>query len=160
MITAVYPGSFDPVTLGHMDIIERASKIFDKLIVAVMVNAKKKCLFSAAERVELLSASCMHLHNAEICHSDTLLVDFCSERDADVIIKGLRAVSDFEQEFQMALINRRQNPDIDTMFLMSSEKHLYLSSGIVKEIGALGGDISEFIPGVILPIVNKKIREG
>ena len=150
MKIAIYPGSFDPPTLGHLDIIERASGIFDKLIVACMANPRKKTLFSAERRIEMLREITKDMPNVEVDRSGELLAAYAKERGAAVIVKGLRAMSDFEMEFQMALLNRKMNPDLDTLFLTAGDRFHYLSSSAVKEIGALGGDISDFIPPAIL----------
>lgn len=157
MSLAVYPGSFDPATMGHLDIISRAAAIFDRLIVAVMINPRKQTLFSVAERTDFLRRITAHLPNVEVDASDMLLADYAARRGAKVLIKGLRAVSDFELEFQMALINRKLNPKLDTLFLTTSEHYQYLSSSILKEIGTLGGEISEFVPAEILADVRRKL---
>jgi pantetheine-phosphate adenylyltransferase len=158
MRTAICPGSFDPITMGHLDIIERAAAVFDSLIVAVMHNADKRCLFTPEERVELLRASTAHLPNLSIVTSDKLLVNLCRETGAQTAIRGLRAMSDFELEFQMALINRRLYPQMETVFLTARETHQYLSSSVVKEVGRLGGDISEFVPSAALDGILRKLK--
>ncbi len=160
MKIAVYPGSFDPVTKGHLDIIERASEIFDKVVVVVMVNGKKKPAFSLEERSEFLLRCTKKFRNVEIRLSDALLAEWVKSVGDCVIIKGLRAVSDFESEFQMALINRKLNPKLETLFLPTSEENLYLSSSIVKEVCSLGGDISAFVDEKILEDVRKKFMRG
>ena len=160
MKIAVYPGSFDPVTLGHRNIIERAASVFDKLYVCVMVNSEKRPLFSRDERVELIRKCCAHLPNVEVDTSDGLLVDYALSKGACAIVKGLRAVSDFDWEFQMALANKKICPQIETMFLAASEKHMYLSSTVVKELGKYGTDLSDFVPAEILDIVTEKIKMG
>ncbi|MBM7581912.1 pantetheine-phosphate adenylyltransferase [Caldicoprobacter guelmensis] len=157
MKVAVYPGSFDPITNGHLDIIKRASKIFDRLIVAVACNPNKVATFTVAERMELIKKAVGDLPNVEVDHFEGLLVDFMKKKNASVIIKGLRAVSDFEYEFQMALMNRKLDPNIETLFMMTSYKYSYLSSSIVKEIGKLGGCIGDLVPEVILPDIQKKL---
>lgn len=157
MKVAVYPGSFDPITNGHLDIIKRASKIFDRLIVAVARNPNKVATFTVAERMELIKKAVGDLPNVEVDHFEGLLVDFMRKKNASVIIKGLRAVSDFEYEFQMALMNRKLDPNIETLFMMTSYKYSYLSSSIVKEIGKLGGCIGDLVPEVILPDIQKKL---
>ena len=151
MSTAIYPGSFDPVTLGHLNIIKRAAACFDKVIVCVMVNSKKTGMFAPEERVELLKRSTARFPNVEVDFSDELL--------ADVVVKGLRAVSDFEQEVQMAVINRKLNPRLETMFLASSEKYTYLSSTIVKEMARYGANLGDFVPREIVDDVNRRMRE-
>lgn len=144
--TAVYPGSFDPVTLGHLDILERAAVVFDEVIVVVMQNRRKNYWFTKEERCDFLRRSASYIKNVTVDSSDMLLADYCKKKGAVVIVKGLRAVSDFELEFQMALMNRKLNHDLDTMFLTSSEKFQYLSSSVVKEVSMFGGDICEFVP--------------
>ena len=159
MNIAIYPGSFDPVTNGHLDIIRRAASIFDHLIVGVLHNASKRATFTPEERVEMIRRVTEDLPNVEVDTSNQLLVDFAEERGASVIVKGLRAVSDFEHEFQMALTNRKLNRKIDTVFLTTNYRYLYLSSSIVREIGSLGGDITDFVPYQILKDVTKKLLE-
>ena len=159
MNTAIYPGSFDPVTNGHLNIISRAAKSFDKLIVCVMVNADKRPMFTAQERVELLRRVTADIPNVEIAHSDRLLADFARERNCGVIVKGLRAMSDFEREFQMALINRKLNPGLDTMFLTAEHQFMYLSSSIVKEMGHYGADLREFLPEQIIDDFRSRLAE-
>ena len=159
MNTAIYPGSFDPVTNGHLNIIQRAAKSFDKLIVCVMVNADKRPMFTALERVELLQRVTADIPNVEIAHSDRLLADFARERNCGVIVKGLRAMSDFEREFQMALINRKLNPGLDTMFLTAEHQFMYLSSSIVKEMGHYGADLREFLPEQIIDDFRSRLAE-
>ena len=159
MNTAIYPGSFDPVTNGHLNIIQRAAKSFDKLIVCVMVNADKRPMFTALERVELLRRVTADIPNVEIAHSDRLLADFARERGCGVIVKGLRAMSDFEREFQMALINRKLNPGLDTMFLTAEHQFMYLSSSIVKEMGRYDADLREFLPEQIIDDFRSRLAE-
>lgn len=159
MNTAIYPGSFDPVTNGHLNIIQRAAKSFDKLIVCVMVNADKRPMFTALERVELLRRVTADIPNVEIAHSDRLLADYARERGCGVIVKGLRAMSDFEREFQMALINRKLNPGLDTMFLTAEHQFMYLSSSIVKEMGHYGADLREFLPEQIIDDFRSRLAE-
>ena len=147
---AVYPGSFDPVTSGHYDIIERAAGMFETLIVLVAANSTKTPLFAAEERAALLRESCAGLPNVQVAVlPPVLLVHFVAQCGAKVIVKGLRAVSDFEYEFQMALLNRRLQPEIETMFLMTAAEHSYLSSSIVKEIARLGGEITGLVPEAV-----------
>ncbi len=160
MKIAVYPGSFDPVTKGHLDIIERASTIFDRVVVVAMVNRKKKPTFSLEERCDFLRRVTEGVSNVEITSSDALLAEWVKAVGECVLIKGLRAVSDFESEFQMALINRKINPKLETLFLPTSEENLYLSSSVVKEICSLGGDISPFVPGEIVEDVKKRLLRG
>jgi pantetheine-phosphate adenylyltransferase len=153
---AVYPGSFDPVTCAHADIIRRASKLFDKIIVVVMTNSEKKPAFTVNERIEFLKAATEDIGEIEIDFYGGLLADYARIKDASTILKGLRAVSDFEYEFQMALANKKLNPDVDTVFLMASENYMYLSSRIVREIGRHGGNISGLVPDRIL----QNVKEG
>lgn len=157
MKTAVYPGSFDPVTSGHLNIIRRASNIFDKLIVCVMVNAGKNPMFTLEERETLIRRVTLDLPNVEVDCSNELLADYCKRRGSCVIVKGLRAGSDFENEFQMALVNRKLNPELDTMFLTADSQYMYLSSSMVKELGKYGADLSDFLPGEIIPDFQKKL---
>jgi len=155
----VYPGSFDPVTNGHLDIIERASKIFDKLIVAVLVNPNKTPVFDIDERVELLKETTEHLPNVEVKAFKGLLIDFMKQENAKVIVKGLRAVSDFEYEFQMALLNKKLEPSIETIFMMTNSKYSYLSSSMVKEVARFGGCIEDLVPEKIAKKVMKKLNK-
>lgn len=159
MKIAVYPGSFDPVTKGHLNIIERAANIFDKVIVCVMVNSEKtKPMFSREERVAMLNTVCDHLSNVEIDSSSQLLADYARQRGSCVIVKGLRAGSDFEKEFQMALINRNLNPTLDTMFLTSEHQYMYLSSSVIKELGSYHVDLHSFLPEQIIPEFERRIH--
>ena len=156
MSNAIYPGSFDPVTKGHLNIIERAASRFEKLIVCVMVNAGKHPMFTLDERVAMLEKVTAHIPNVEIACSDLLLADFARQRGCSVIVKGLRSATDFEQEFQMALINRQLNPELDTMFLTAEQQYLYLSSSAVKELAAYGADLSAYLPEAIIPDVQAR----
>ena len=158
MKTAIYPGSFDPVTSGHLNIIRRAANIFDKLIVCVMVNAGKNPMFSQEERVELIRKVTADLPNVEVDCSDELLAEYAKRRGCGVVVKGLRAGSDFENEFQMALINHKINPGLDTMFLTSEHQYMYLSSSTVKELGQYDVDLSDFLPEEIIPDFKNKIK--
>jgi len=158
MKVAIYPGSFDPITKGHLNIIERASKIFDKLIVCVMVNGAKQPIFTSSERVELVRRVIRHLQNVEVYASEELLADFARRMGSSVIIKGLRAATDFENEFQMALINRKLNPELDTMFLTADSQYMYLSSSMVKELGSYGADLTDFLPMEIIPDFQERIE--
>ena len=158
MKIALYPGSFDPVTLGHLNIIKRAANCFDRLIVCVMVNSSKHGMFTPAERVELLRRATQRFPNVEVDFSDELLAAYARRRGAKVVVKGLRAVSDYEQEVQMAIINRKLNHNLETMFLASSEKYTYLSSTIVKEMARYGADLGEFIPREIVEDVEKRLK--
>jgi len=154
MRRAIYPGSFDPVTNGHLDVIERGRKLFDEVVVAVAHNEEKKALFSLEERLQLLDQSIGKIDNVRIAQFDGLLVDFAVAEQANAVIRGLRAVSDFEFEFQMALMNRKLETAVETIFLMPKEEYTYLSSRIIKEIARLGGDVSSFVP----PAVVKALR--
>ena len=156
MKIAIYPGSFDPITLGHLNIIKRAALCFDKLIVCVMVNSQKNGLFTPEERVELIRRVVSQLPNVEVDASSILLAEYAKQRRARVIVKGLRAVSDFEAEVQMSVINRKLNPNVDTMFLPSHEKYTYLSSTVVKEMVRYGVELSDFLPREIIQDVKKK----
>lgn len=158
MKIAIYPGSFDPVTLGHLNIIKRAANCFDRLIVCVMVNSSKHGMFTPVERVELLRRATQRFPNVEVDFSDELLAAYARRRGAKVVVKGLRAVSDYEQEVQMAIINRKLNHNLETMFLASSEKYTYLSSTIVKEMARYGADLGEFIPREIVEDVEKRLK--
>ena len=160
MKIAIYPGSFDPVTNGHLNIIRRAAHIFDKLIVCVMVNSQKNGLFTPEERVELIRRVVSQLPNVEVDASSILLAEYAKQRRARVIVKGLRAVSDFEAEVQMSVINRKLNPNVDTMFLPSHEKYTYLSSTVVKEMVRYGVELSDFLPREIIQDVKKKTEES
>ena len=157
MKIAIYPGSFDPVTSGHLNIIRRASQIFDKLIVCVMVNAGKNPLFTQEERVELIRKVTADLSNVEVDGSDELLAEYAKRKGGCVIVKGLRAGSDFENEFTMAMINRKINPELDTMFLTAEHDYMYMSSSMVKELGGYQVDLSDFLPEQIIPDVQKRI---
>lgn len=159
MKNAIYPGSFDPVTIGHLNIIRRASEIFDKLTVCVMVNAGKNPMFSLEERVELIKRVTSDLPNVEVDFSGELLAEYARKKGKCVIVKGLRAGSDFESEFQMAMINHKLNPDLDTMFLTAEHQYTYLSSSMVKELGRYGADLSDFLPSEIIPDFQRKIQE-
>ena len=157
MRRAIYPGSFDPVTNGHLDVIERARKLFDEVIVAVAHNEEKQSLFTLAERLEFLQQTVGRIDRVGIAHFDGLLVDFAAQREAVAVVRGLRAVSDFEFEFQMALMNRKLQSAVETIFLMPKEEYTYLSSRIIKEIARLGGDVSSFVPGVVAKALQGKI---
>ena len=162
MKIAIYPGSFDPVTIGHLHIIRRAASIFDKLVVCVMVNAGKNPMFTLEERVDFIRRVTAELPNVEVDSSGDLLAEYAKSKGDCVIVKGLRGGSDFEYEFQLALINRKINPDLDTMFLTAEHQYTYLSSSTVKELGAYGVDLSDFLPEQIIPDFQKRItnRQG
>ncbi|MBO5317853.1 MAG: pantetheine-phosphate adenylyltransferase [Oscillospiraceae bacterium] len=157
MKIAIYPGSFDPITSGHLNIIRRAANIFDKLIVCVMVNCAKSPLFTRDERVELIRRVIGDLPNVEVDSSDELLAEYAKRKGSCVIVKGLRAGSDFENEFQMALINHKINPSLDTMFLTAEHQYMYLSSSTVKELGNYNVDLSDFLPEQIIPDFKQRI---
>ena len=157
MKVAIYPGSFDPITSGHLNIIQRAANIFDKLIVCVMVNAGKNPMFTLTEREELIRRVTKDIPNVTVESSNALLAEFARERGSCVIVKGLRAGSDFENEFQMALINRKINPDLDTMFLTADSEYMYMSSSVVKELGRYGVDLADFLPMEIIPDFHRKL---
>ena len=158
MKTAIYPGSFDPITLGHLNIIKRAALCFDKLIVCVMVNSQKHGLFTPEERVELIRKVVSQLPNVEVDCASVLLAEYARRRRARVIVKGLRAVSDFESEVQMAMLNRKLNPNVDTIFMPSHEKYTYLSSTVVKEMVRYGAELSDFLPREIIEDVKQKMQ--
>ena len=157
MKVAIYPGSFDPITSGHLNIIRRAANIFDKLIVCVMVNAGKNPIFTLEERVELIQRVTKDIPNLMVDSSNELLAEYARKQGSCVIVKGLRAVSDFENEFQMALVNRKINPDLDTMFLTADSEYMYMSSSMVKELGSYGVDLADFLPKEIIPDFQRKL---
>ena len=157
MKIAVYPGSFDPVTSGHLNIITRAAKMFDKVIVCVMVNAGKNPMFTLQERVSLIRKVTVQLPNVEVDASDELLAEYARRKGCCTIIKGLRAGSDFENEFQMALINRKINPELDTMFLPAEHQYMYMSSSVVKELAAFDADLSDFLPEEIIHDFKQRV---
>jgi len=159
MRRAIYPGSFDPVTNGHLDVIERARKLFDEVIVAVAHNEEKQALFSLEERLELLRGSIGKIDNVRIAQFDGLLVEFAAAERASAVVRGLRAVSDFEFEFQMALMNRKLEATVETIFLMPKEEYTYLSSRIIKEIARLGGDVSSFVPAAVATALRRKFTQ-
>lgn len=159
MRRAVYPGSFDPITNGHLDIIERASKVFDEVIVGVLVNPDKKGMFNIDERVQLINKSIKDIGNVRVESFSGLLINFMKHIDASVIIKGLRAVSDFEYEFQMALMNNKLNPKIETVFMMTNAKYSYLSSSAVKQVAMFGGCIKDLVPDEIAADITFRVKE-
>ena len=158
MRTAIYPGSFDPLTNGHLDVIERAVKLFDRVVVAVAKNESKQPLFSLEERVELVRRCIKHIPNAEADSFDSLLVNYVNQRNAQAIVRGLRAVSDFEFEFQLALMNRKLNEKVETIFMMPKDTYTFLSSRIIKEIARLGGDITAFVPPHVRTALLEKLK--
>lgn len=159
MTTAIYPGSFDPITLGHLNIIRRASKIFDKVVVCVMVNSSKSPMFTLEERMELIKRVVKRLPNVTVDTSNMLLAKYAEQYEGAVLVKGLRAVSDFESEVQMALVNKKMNPKLDTVFLTASEKYTYISSSVVKEMAKYGSDLREFVPKEILEDVIERSKQ-
>src|SRR5260221_12575482 len=159
MRTAIYPGSFDPLTNGHLDVIQRATKLFDRVIVAVAKSESKQPLFTLAERVEMVEGAIGHLPQVEADSFDGLLVKYVEDRSAQAVVRGLRAVSDFEFEFQLALMNRKLNERIETIFMMPKDTYTFLSSRIVKEIARLGGDVSAFVPPLVCAALARKLNK-
>lgn len=157
-VIAIYPGSFDPITNGHLDLIERASKLFDRLIVAILCNDEKEPLFTVEERMDMLREVLCSYSNVEVDHFEGLLVDYAAARGATVLLRGIRAISDYEKELQMALMNRRLRPEIETLFLMSSEAHSFISSRLVKEVIGLGGDIAGLVPRSVEARLRKRFN--
>ncbi|MCR4943195.1 MAG: pantetheine-phosphate adenylyltransferase [Clostridium sp.] len=158
MKIAVYPGSFDPITLGHLDVIRRGAKIFDKVIVGVLVNVNKSGLFDIEERVELIKKAAKDIPNVEVMSFNGLLIDFMKQCNATVILKGLRALSDFEYEFQMALMNNKLDPEIETLFMMTSSQYSYLSSSAIKQVAKFKGNLSGLVPEEVIPDIIEKIN--
>lgn len=158
MTTAVYPGSFDPLTHGHLDILNRAAGIFDRVVIAVIENPSKTPLFSTKERVDMIRESIGEMPRVEVSTFNGLTIDFARKVEARVIVRGLRAVSDFESEFQMALMNRRLEPDVTTVFIPTSLRNLFLSSSLIKELAAFGGDIAEFVPASVVGPLKERLR--
>jgi pantetheine-phosphate adenylyltransferase len=156
-LTAVYPGTFDPITNGHLDIIARGAKLFDRVIVAILKNPEKEPLFTLAERVDILRSAVGGWPNVSVESFDGLLVQFARERGAQVIVRGLRALSDFEYEFQMTLMNQRLEPGIQTVFMMPSEAYSYVSSRLVKEVARLGGDVTGLVPPEVAPKLKRRL---
>jgi len=159
MKIGVYPGSFDPITNGHLDLIKRASRVFDEVVVVVMVNPEKKGFFEIDERVKIIGEVTKQYPNVKVESYNGLLVNFMKEKNAKVIIKGLRAVSDFEYELQMSLMNKKLDPNIETFFMMTNTKYSYLSSSSVKQVAAFGGCIKGLVPDEIIPTIMKKINQ-
>jgi pantetheine-phosphate adenylyltransferase len=158
MRTAIYPGSFDPLTNGHLDVVQRAAKLFDRVIVAVAKNDSKRPLFTLAKRLELVRAAVSHLPHVEADSFDNLLIEYVEQQKAQAVVRGLRAVSDFEFEFQLALMNRKLNGRIETIFMMPKDTYTFLSSRIVKEIASLGGDVSPFVPPHVKAALLEKLK--
>jgi pantetheine-phosphate adenylyltransferase len=148
-LVAIYPGSFDPLTNGHLDLISRGSRLFDRLIVAILKNTQKEPLFPVDERIRMVQETTSHFQNVEVDSFDGLLIDYAAARSANAILRGIRAISDYETELQMALLNRRMRPDTETIFLMSGEEFSFISSRMIKEIITLGGDVSSFVPEAV-----------
>ncbi|MCZ2152854.1 MAG: pantetheine-phosphate adenylyltransferase [Bryobacterales bacterium] len=157
---ALYPGSFDPLTFGHIDLIERAARLFDNLVVAVVQNPSKHALFSVEERIAVLREVCSKFDNVEVDSFEGLLVNYARRRNASVLIRGIRAISDYEYELQMALMNRRLQPEIETVFLLAGEAYSFISSRMVKEVFALGGDVSGLVPAAALERLRQRIQNG
>lgn len=155
---AIYAGTFDPITLGHLDLVERASKFVEKVIIGVAASPNKKPLFSLEERVALTKAALAHCAHVEVYGFDGLLIDFAKQHEANLILRGMRAVADFDYEFQLASMNRHMQPDIETLFLMPAEKYMYLSASMVREIAALHGDVSGFVPALVAEALHQKLR--
>lgn len=158
-ITAIYPGTFDPITNGHIDIIERASELFDKVIVTIAINSSKKPLFTESERLGMIKEVTGHLKNVDVDSFNGLLVNYAERKKASVIIRGLRAISDFEYEFQMSLTNRKLNPKITTIFLMPNEKYSYLNSSLIRELASFNSYVEEFLPRHVLKKLKSKFRK-
>jgi len=157
---AVYPGSFDPITLGHLDVIKRAAGLFDRLVVGVAAREEKRPLFMLAERIELTRAVCAQLPNVAVDGFDTLLADFARKHRADAVVRGMRAVMDFDYEFQMALTNRKLSSDVETVFFLPSEKYFYLSSSLVREVAAKGGELCCFVPEPVVAALQRKFPQS
>jgi len=157
MTIAIYPGTFDPITKGHIDLVIRASKLFDRVIVAVAINPSKEPTFTLQERVDLAKQTLSTINNVEVCGFEGLLVDVAKEKGADVILRGLRAVSDFEHEFQLAGMNRKMEAEIETLFLTPAEQFTYISSSLVREIAVLGGDVSDFVAPCVVQALKAKL---
>ncbi|MEO0091945.1 MAG: pantetheine-phosphate adenylyltransferase [candidate division WOR-3 bacterium] len=159
MRKAVFPGSFDPITNGHIDVVKRALKLFDKIIIAVAKREEKSPIFTLAEREELIKKATKNISRIEVKSFEGLLVDFVRKEKACAIIRGLRTISDFDYEFQMALTNRKIAPEIETIFFLASEQYAYLSATLIKEIGRMGGDLKEFVPKPVLPALYQKLKQ-
>ncbi|MCQ4324117.1 pantetheine-phosphate adenylyltransferase [Stutzerimonas stutzeri] len=160
MNRVLYPGTFDPITMGHADLVERASRLFDQVIIAVAANPKKNPLFPLEQRVELAREVTKHLPNVEVMGFSTLLAHFVKEQSANILLRGLRAVSDFEYEFQLANMNRQLAPDVESLFLTPSEKYSYISSTLVREIASLGGDVSKFVHPAVMQALKERFGQA
>ena len=158
MTTAIYPGSFDPISLGHLNIVRRAAQIFDQVVVCVMKNREKTPMFTIEERMDMARRATERFGNVKVVTTDLLLAEYAKQYEGAVIVKGLRAVSDFDYEFQIALVNKKMNPNLDTLFLTSSEKYTFLSSTVVKEMAAYGADLSELVPKEIIQDIVEKTK--
>ncbi|MDP6877324.1 MAG: pantetheine-phosphate adenylyltransferase [Candidatus Marinimicrobia bacterium] len=159
MKNIIYPGTFDPVTYGHLDIAERAATLFDQVMIVIANNPRKKSLFTIDERIDLIKHSTSHLKNVIVHTTESLIVNFARDNNSVALIRGLRSISDFEYEFQMALMNRSLAPEISTLFMMPDEKYMHLNSTVVKEIAALGGDMSTYVPEVVLAALKSKLSK-
>lgn len=155
---AIYAGTFDPITLGHLDLIERASRLVEKVIIGVAASPSKRPLFSLEERVDLVKQSLAHCRNVEVLGFSGLLVDFAKAQQATMLLRGIRAVADFDYEYQLASVNRQMSPGLETVFLMPAEKYMVVSASMVREIAALGGDVTSFVPGVVVEALKQKLR--
>ena len=160
MATAICPGTFDPITMGHLDIIARSSEIFDKVIVAILNNASKTHMFSLEERIYMLKESCSHLKNIEVDFFDGLLVEYARKRNARVVVRGLRAVSDFEYEFTMAMMNKKLADDVETLYMMAANEYEFVSSSIIKEVAGLGGNIETMVPQIVAKMMQDKLNQS
>ena len=159
MKTIVYPGTFDPITNGHVDLVERASRLFGKVVIGIAYSERKRPMFTLEERVLLCEQSLAHLNNVEVVGFNNLLVDFVAEQGSNTVLRGLRAVSDFEYEFQLANMNRAMKPDFETVFLTPAEQHSFISSTLVREIAGLRGDVSQFVPEPVQTVLNQRFQQ-